>query len=103
MVNHKTTHHDKWKSIIAEQEASGLSQAAFCKQHDISVTKLGYYRSILKSKPKQAPASFHPIQIKEQNTPKDINLSLPNGFRLTFPQDIPAKQLKEWIKVLLSC
>jgi hypothetical protein len=38
--NEQNSRHEKWQAIIKEQEASGLSQAQFCKEHNISAPSL---------------------------------------------------------------
>ncbi len=94
--------HEKWKELIKEQEASGLSQTQFCKERNISSAKLGYYRSVLN--PKQPHVgSFTPVTLKQASLLKDIRITLPNGFQCVFPSDLSASQIKEWITVLLSC
>ena len=94
--------HEKWQVIIKEQEASGLSQAQFCKERNISSATLGYYRSVLKPKKPQV-GSFTPVAIKQAPVSKDIRITLPNGFQCVFPSDLSTSQIKEWVMVLLSC
>src|SRR3990167_9730198 len=92
--------HEKWQTIIEEQEASGLSQTQFCKDRNISSAQLGYYRSVLKPKQTQI-GSFTPVAIKQVSSSKDIRITLPNGFQCVFPSDLSASQIKEWVTVLL--
>ena len=96
------TRHEKWRELVKEQEASGLSQTQFCKERNISSGKFGYYRSVFKSKPVEK-GSFTPVTIKQALASKDIRITLPNGFQCVFPSDLNALQIKEWVKVLLSC
>ena len=98
----QNSRHEKWHAIIKEQEASGLSQAQFCKERNISSAKLGYYRSVLKPKQLQM-GSFTPVTIKQPLASKDIRITLPNGFQCVFPSDLSTSQIKEWVMVLLSC
>jgi hypothetical protein len=96
------TRREKWLEIINEQEKSGLSQTQFCKENNISAPQLSYYRG--RFKPKQISAgTFTPVTIKQQETIKDIRLTLPNGFQCTFPSDLSASHIKDLIKALLSC
>lgn len=98
----------KWKALIEEQEKSGQSQAEFCKQHEISIAQLGYYRGILKNKNRSAVKSrplFSPVQIKKPDikTSSEIKITLPNGFHCYFPASIESTQIKKIIEVLLAC
>ncbi|WP_422475236.1 IS66 family insertion sequence element accessory protein TnpA [Endozoicomonas sp. ALB032] len=36
--------HNEWQERIQAWQASGLSQNAWCKQHDIRVSKFGYWK-----------------------------------------------------------
>ena len=98
---------EKWKAFIDEHEKSGLSQAAFCKLHNLSSVKFGYYRSSL-LKPKvvkdiKTVGTFTPVKINQQTSAAEIRLTLPNGFQCTFPCDLNKTQIKELVEILLSC
>lgn len=98
----------KWKALIEEQEKSGQSQAEFCKQHEITIAQLGYYRGILKNKNRPEVKSrplFSPVQIKKLDikTSSEIKITLPNGFHCYFPSHTEAMQIKKLIEVLLAC
>lgn len=97
-----------WKSLITEQENSGLSQKEFCNQRGLVLSQFVYYRcSKNKSKTTQAAESLlKPVKVvsKESSaTSGDIRLSLPNGFQCSFPCSFDAIQVKRLIEVLLSC
>lgn len=101
-ADEQKTRYEKWQELIREQEASGLSQTQFCKDRNISSAQLGYYRSVLKpGRPKMG--SFSPVTIKQASSPKDVRITLPNGFQCVFSSDLNASQIKEWMMVLLSC
>jgi len=93
--------YKKWRDLIDEQEASGLTQTEFCKERNISSAQLSYYRGVFN--PKQAQGTFAPVSIKQPSSVKDIRIMLPNGFQCVFPSDLKPSQIKEWIMVLLSC
>lgn len=97
---------EKWNTIIAEYEKSGISQVDFCKQHDLSSAQFGYYRGLLKPKKhdsKKSGSTFTPVKINQHATISEIRLTLPNGFQCTLPVEIDASRVKELIGVLLSC
>jgi hypothetical protein len=97
-----------WEALIAEQEKSGLTQEAFCKERDVVLTKFVYYRSQIKKKAKstqQSPLSFSPVKVakKEEIVGSEIRLSLPNGFQCAFPTQLEISQIKRLVEALLSC
>ncbi len=95
--------YEKWRAIIDEQEASGLTQTAFCKEHNISSAQLSYYRGILKPKQTVSTRSFTPVTLKQSSHAKEIRVLLPNGFQCTFAWDFNVSDMKAWVKALLSC
>jgi hypothetical protein len=96
-----------WSKIIEEQEQSGLSQSAYCRQHGIDPAKLAYHRGRIKIKQRQSNSSdaeFKPIKmVCQENTIDEIKLSLPNGFQCVFPSRTDTMQIKKLIEILLSC
>jgi hypothetical protein len=94
--------HQKWQALIKEHETSGLSQTQFCKERNISSAQFGYYRNILKSNPSQI-GNFTPVTIKSPAISADMRITFPNGFQCIFPSDLNPSQVKEWIRMLLSC
>jgi hypothetical protein len=111
-MNQESNHLTKieWESLISEQEKSGLSQAKFCKEKNIDISKFGYHRGLIKAKnktkdEKDAPSLFSPVKVinKEQNLSSEIRLSLPNGFQCVFSIYSDAMQIKKIIAMLLSC
>jgi hypothetical protein len=97
---------EQWKAFIEEQEKSGFSQAAFCKQHNLSTAQFGYYRRLLNAlsgKAIKTPATFMPVKINQQTSTTEIHIALPNGFQCHFPCDLNKAQIKDLVEVLLSC
>ena len=99
-----------WKELVEEQENSGLSQIAFCKQKNLKSSKFGYYRTVVKSKDKIKTNQvdqplFSTVQIKntESNKLSEIKIILPNGFQCVIPSAMDAVQLKKIMGALLSC
>jgi hypothetical protein len=100
-----TDRREKWKLLINEQEKSGLTQEAFCKQHNLNQATFTHYRGVFrgrKSVPKVATSVFTPINITKA-TSNEIRLRLPNGFLCIFPVDINPIRIKEIVENILSC
>lgn len=76
-AEHKKTF---WQSHIAGWQHSGMSQAAYCRQHDLKLTSFGYWRTRL-NRPKHI-SKLIPVDIASTTT---IRLALPNGIRLESP------------------
>jgi alkylated DNA nucleotide flippase Atl1 len=49
MENHSQEEHAKWHQLVEEQQASELSQKEFCKQRELVLSQLVYYRCQLKN------------------------------------------------------
>lgn len=81
---------DFWQQHIADWQASGLSQAAYCDQHNLKLSNFTYWRSKQsKSRPKLIPVSMPP-------TADLAELSLPGGIHL----QLPVSALEQTLPVL---
>ena len=99
-IDERKVRHEKWQTIIDEQEASGLSQTQFCKERSISSAQLGYYRSILKPKQAIGIGSFASVAVNRPLVEKDVRVILPNGFQCTFPSNLNSSAVKEFCAML---
>jgi len=98
----------KWRSLVEEQAASGLTQLAFCKKRNLVLAQFVYYRGLFKAKESTVavnPKSFMPIQFSkpEINTTSEIRIALPNGFQCSVSSGIDVSQIKRLVEALLSC
>lgn len=102
-----TERREKWKLLIDEQEQSGLTQEAFCKQHNLSQATFTHYRGLFRGRKllqsKSEISVFKPINITKPAGSTEIRLTLPNGFLCTFPLDINPSRIKEIVENILSC
>ncbi|WP_422133859.1 IS66 family insertion sequence element accessory protein TnpA [Endozoicomonas sp. ALD040] len=53
--------HNEWQERIQAWQASGLSQNAWCKQHDIRVSKFGYWKRKLEKTSSSLPSSLRAL------------------------------------------
>ena len=62
----------KWSSHIAEWEASGKSQAGYCREHGLSWKQFYYWKRKHLAKPeggvKLVPVGLHPIQVQQRRS-----------------------------------
>ena len=104
--NSETKSQPDWKSLIAEQENSGLSQKEFCNQRGLVLSQFVYYRCSSRKKDKNiqtAKPALKPVKVIGNEIQGDIRLSLPNGFQCSFPCSFDMDQIKRLVEVLLSC
>ena len=110
MATH-TALQNKWYKHIQAWKQSNLSQKAYCDQHNLKSSQLSYWsRKFEQAKVPQAatlaPANFVPVtvseapQIKDNNTPPNLTLQLPNGVCLTGIQLSNIEIVQALLKVL---
>ena len=80
--------HEQWQQHIKDWKASGLSQTAWCKQHDLKPEQLSYwYRKFeprtaeLKAKP--SSGTFIPVAVEAKPVVSPLALTLPNGASIS--------------------
>ena len=78
--------------MIAEQEASGTSIRAFCKQRGVSDHSFYFWRGRLRQKEPVQFALLKTMAGKEPQSP--IELALPGGERLSIPSGVDAATLR---------
>lgn len=100
----------QWRLQIEEQQKSGLSQKEFCHKNGLALSKFIYHLGVIKKKdaPKEKDrASFFPVKIGSKETAASmlgkIRVSLPNGLQCSFPSDLDASRIRQWVEVLLTC
>lgn len=89
-----------WTKLIAEQEASGATIQAFCKQRGLGANSLYWWRSRLR---KQKPAQFALLKTVASGGPRaPIELYLPGGERLCVANDVNVATLRNVLDALRS-
>ena len=105
-ITNQANSREKWRTLIEEQESSGLSQREFCKQKEVALSQFGYYRSIFKArcKPEKEKGNFVPVMINQSAfSNHGIHLKLPNNIECQIPIGTHNKLVRELIEILLSC
>ena len=101
---------DRWLSLVKEWESSGMSQAEFCKVHDIKKATFGKWRSKfiasgeVESKATKStcfttdtPTGFIPFKlsssaaVSKDKSANMIELTLPYGISIRIPVDVHSK------------
>lgn len=88
-----------WKTHINAWQSSGLSQAAYCRQHQLTYTtfsaRLCEFRAQAKSSP-SAPPVLLPIHVQRHPSPEArLVLHHALGHRLELPAGVSASWLAE--------
>ena len=98
---------DDWRSIFADQEASGESGRAYCRAKGITYSTFGYWRGKLKNR-QRPPESGNHAPLVRHSLPKGlltdsrITVQWPDGMTVKIPSSgdsrdivILVKQLRE--------
>lgn len=78
-----------WTGVLARQQRSGLSVAAFCRRHEVSPAAFyGWKRRLAgETSGKSTEVSFVPLPLSQVAPPRaaEFSLQLPNGVQVTVP------------------
>ena len=76
---------EHWRRTVGRWQASGLSQAEFCRRQDIPVWKLAWWRKRLKGQAETSASLFVPVTIAPTAASAvELELTLPGGRILRF-------------------
>ena len=83
-MNDKPAKHTFWQNHIEQLSASGLSQQAYCEQHDLKVHQLVYWRRkfLSKDQPVKNSSGFVAIPLTHRHS-ELLCLSLPSGIKVS--------------------
>jgi len=97
---------------IVKWQKSGLTQYQFCKGEKLAKATFSYwlkkYRQeqgqSIPSSPKTPAKAFIPVELSRTlepagSGPSQIQITYPNGIRLSCPVDVAMQQLKTLIKI----
>ena len=95
----------KWRCHVREHEASGLTQTTFCKERNLSLNSFSYHRTQYLAEMKEsAPPTPSFVEVHfPPMTLEPFLLNLPNGMRLSLPQQFDEKRLAQLLEVLRLC
>lgn len=85
-------------SMISNWQQSGLSQKAFCSQHDIPYHVFHYWYKVYRNVNVTPIASFVKLQVSPTPGSSVAELICTDGKRLVFHQPVTA----DYLKVLIS-
>lgn len=75
-----TTNQQRWQSIIKDWQQSGLSQAAYCRQHHLSPQRFYAWKHKLKEKLNQSPqgkaGTFLPVAMNNSESSSETMIRI---------------------------
>lgn len=92
-----------WRGVIRDQEASGLSISAFCREHKISAASFfNWRRKIAQRDHGDTAAKFVPLQLHAPPTQRSpgCEVVLPDGCRVIVSTGCDANWLREILEAL---
>ena len=85
MNKQQSERRETWRKRITEQQKSGLSVGAYCKQNDVAEHNFYYWRKAMRG---DKGVTFALVKTKQGNPPDPmIELVLATGERLRVPSD----------------
>ncbi len=95
----------QWSERIVNWEKSGLTQAAFCKQHQLVYGTFVYWRSHLKKlnaqvKPPE-PVSFFPVTLKPEKK-TTLTLRINDQHCIDLSSDFDPELLRQVVQIVQS-
>jgi hypothetical protein len=102
---------DRWRTLIEEQEKSGLSVSTFCKERGLKLAQMYCYRHKFKKRNSGIKTTISkklvPIKIKPKHDAgvlsEELRLILSNGIQCVLSSHTSMTQIKQLVEVLLSC
>ena len=76
-----------WQQHITASEASSLSGAAFCKQHDLNYGQFNYWRKkFQQTESTETSAGFAqvvPLSVEPRHSSEELSVHLPSGIHFS--------------------
>lgn len=102
----KKQERENWKqemfSLIKKWKGSGINQADFCDQHDISLHTFYYWLRKYKQTNKSSENGFIPVEIGSpgNDTREEIQIHYPNGVMVTLDRAVSISRIRALIKAI---
>jgi len=91
-----------WAEHVQQWQGSGLSQRAYCRQHNLIPRKLTYWVSRSRQQAVSA-GGIVPARITDPAVTGDLVLRHPDGWQLVLPTDIDSAWLSGLLRGLTPC
>ncbi len=96
-----------WQRHMEDWKTSGLTQAVYCQQHDISLASFGYWRTRLKrtTRSEDNPGietRFLPVQLRSPEPESALTLRASHGLSIDLSIGFDPQLLGEVLRVLVT-
>ena len=110
MNEHREQARAKWRELVAEQEQSGQSVAAFCESRELTRSQLIYWKRRLREAERPSfvevqlaqPGAEPRVRARALGSPT-IEVRLKNGRSLMVAAGFDARHLRALLAVMESC
>jgi hypothetical protein len=90
-----------WQAQVSSWRRSGLSQAQFCRDHNLKVRNFGYWKC--KFSRSSSAVSFVPLRVRSTPSPSSsLGLVLESGLRIEVREGFSPGTLRDLIHTLRS-
>jgi hypothetical protein len=90
----------QWRALIEAQASSGLTAAAFCREHGLNPKYFSLRRRDLSDGTNKRTSSFIPVSAMKLPSGERITVRDPSGLRVELPLGIEPKWLAELLRSL---
>jgi hypothetical protein len=96
---------EEWAAEIAAYKASGVTQTQFARERGIDVRRFNYHLLRAQggdSKPEVARSApkLLPIQVLKKHEKERVEVTLPNGARISFMSEIGVESMRQLFSML---
>jgi len=95
--NQRTKKQKYWQRHIEQWSQSGLSQAAYCREHKLKIKSFTYFKSRLK---KNLPVQFVQVHVEPVQAPLFLKLNIGSSFQVEIPDEFSQETLTQVLQVL---
>ena len=96
--NQLTKKQRYWQRYIDQWSQSGLSQAAYCREHKLKIKSFTYFKSRLKKK--NLPVQFVQVPVESVRVPYFLKLNIGSSFQIDIPDGFSQNTLTQVLQVL---
>jgi hypothetical protein len=93
---------DKWPEIISEQNTTGLSVSAYCRQHGINEKTFYNWRKKLNNSLEPKLKRFIQVKAAENGSGKVLRIHTPGGYRLEVESGTERNYVQSILEVLVG-
>jgi len=95
--NQRTKKQKYWQRHIEKWSQSGLSQAAYCREHNLKIKSFTYFKSRLK---RNLPVQFVQVPVEPVRVSSFLKLNIGSNFQIDIPDGFSQNTLTQVLQVL---